>query len=163
MRIVLDSAVWFHLDRCGIALKVASMGRELCTLDAVLAEMHERPTEAELRATGVAVEPVTSEQMELSIAYRERSWEVSVTDAYCLAVAKTEGMTLATRDGPLEDLAAAEGVNLCRVEHVVLTMAEAGLLTETEVATFRKYAHDHLRPLDRSATKRAQKAAKGIE
>lgn len=163
MCIVLDSAVWFHLGRCGIALKVAGASDALCTLEVVLRELRERPTEAEVRASGVSIETVTPEQMQLAMEYRRRCLAVSVTDAYCLAVARTRGMTLATRDGPLEDLARAEGVKVCRVEHVVESMAQAGLLTQAEVSTFRKYAHDHLRPLDRAATKRAQKAARGIE
>ncbi len=157
MCVVIDSAVWVSLGLAGLHLKALALGRRICSVDAVVEWELVSPSGEELRQAGLRVEEVDGSGVLQAVAWRAQNELLSQADALSLALAHQNGWRLATRDGPLEQLAKSVGVEVVDVVAVLHMMAEAGLLTVGDIKRFRKAMHDARRSYDSKRLKQLRR------
>ena len=151
MCVVIDSAVWISLYAGGMHLSAVRLGTVVCAVDAVVAELLTMPDGEQLRKHGLRVEEASGSAVQMAYEWRAEDDRLSAADALSLALAHNHGWRLATRDGPLEEMAARVGVHVLHVVDVIGMLAEAELIAEGDIARFKKGMHDAERPYDKRA------------
>jgi hypothetical protein len=109
--LVSDTSVLIDLERG----ELISCAFKLSATFAVPDVLYERELRGhggeELMKLGLKVESLDGNGVELAMSHRQVQRHLTVPDSFALALAKTNGWTLLTGDGPLRELAKAEEVD----------------------------------------------------
>jgi predicted nucleic acid-binding protein len=140
--LVSDTSVLIDLERGELIASAFKLSATFAVPD-VLYERELRDYGGEeLVKLGLRVESLDGDGVELAMRHMRAQPRLTVPDSFALALAKTNGWTLLTGDGPLRESAKAEGVDC----HGVLW-----LLDEFEAQSAATYVQLH-RGLDGIAT-----------
>jgi predicted nucleic acid-binding protein len=109
--LVSDTSVLIDLERG----ELISCAFKLSATFAVPDVLYERELrdygDEELVKLGLRVESLDGDGVALATRHMQAQWHLTVPDSFALALAKRNGWTLLTGDGPLRELAKAEGVD----------------------------------------------------
>ena len=109
--LVSDTSVLIDLERGELISCAFKMSATFAVPD-VLYERELRDYGGEeLVKLGLKVESLDGDGVELAMRHMQAQRHLTVPDSFALALAKRNGWTLLTGDGPLRDLAKAEGVD----------------------------------------------------
>lgn len=86
----------------------------------------------DLMALGLQLADVTDDEFMEAVAYQSRYLELSLYDAFALAIAKLRGWTLLTGDMPLRKAAVKEGVEVHGTIWVYDQLKAQGKMTDDE-------------------------------
>lgn len=86
----------------------------------------------DLMALGLQLADVTDDEFMEAVAYQSRYLELSLYDAFALAIAKLRGWTLLTGDMPLRKAAVREGVEVHGTIWVYDQLKAQGKMTDDE-------------------------------
>ena len=110
MILVSDTSVLIDLERGGILEAAFALPYEFAVPDLLYARELKDYNGPHLQRLGLRVEELDGDCVELALRYREQAPPLSLVDAFCLSLAKTNGYVLLTGDKTLRQLAGKEEV-----------------------------------------------------
>jgi predicted nucleic acid-binding protein len=135
--LVSDTSVLINLERGELIASAFKLSATFAVPD-VLYERELRDYGGEdLVRLGLRIESLDGDGVEMAMRHRQVQRQLTVPDSFALALAKRNGWTLLTGDGPLRELARAEGVDC----HGVLWLLDE---FETQGAATYVKLHDGL-------------------
>ena len=151
--------VIFWLHRANLISPMLQLGERFCVVEFLPPNELIEPDGSTLIQRGLCVLSLPNE-----FAIRAEHWQqerprLSLGDVYSAALAQSEGRELATHDGELRELCRDQRIPVCGIAEVVLTMAEAGVISRQDVERFRAQMHRDNCDYHRPPVKRALKIA----
>jgi predicted nucleic acid-binding protein len=109
--LVSDTSVLIDLERGELIASAFKLSATFAVPDVLYErELRDHGGE-ELMKLALKVESLDGDGVELAMRHRQVQRHLTVPDSFALALAKQNGWTLLTGDGPLRDLAKVEGVD----------------------------------------------------
>lgn len=133
--LVSDTSVIVDLERGGFLEAAFALTFELAVPDLLYRRELEEYRANRLVELGLRVEELDEGGVKLALSYRQRAPNLSLPDAFALALAKSAGLVLLTGDALLRELATREKVEC----HGVLWVLDQ-LFSEGVVQAHHRYA-----------------------
>lgn len=164
--LVSDTSVLVDLERGSILETLFKLSFDIGVPDVLYEEELKGWDGPDLLAFGLKVLTLTDEGVALAQRYQEAEQKLSLSDAFALALAKTEGHVLLAGDATLRDLAEAEKVEVHGVLWVLDQCEHASVLNQSELLNALTDIVNHPRcrlpqPETRTRLERYRKASKG--
>ena len=166
---VADTSVLIDLERGGLLEQCFSLKYRFTVPDMLyrneLARRRDGPEFGEsLLALGLRIEELDGNETSSAIRYRRKRPNLSLPDAFALALAAARKWTLLTGDGVLRALAARLSVVCHGVLWILDQLLEAGISSPTELVAGLTSIRDHPRcrlPQDEIASRMARYSSLG--
>lgn len=159
MHRVLDATVIFWLHRADLIAHLLALGERVCVVDYLAHLELIEPDGRLLLDQGLAALSLSEDDAIRAERWQQERPRLSLSDVYSAALAQSEGRELATHDGELRELCRDQRIPFCGIAEVVLTMAEAGVISRQDVERFRAQMHRDNCDYHRPPVKRALKIA----